>query len=104
MKRVCPAAITLFFLIGFLVGPSSLAAEKALDPVCLTEVDKTKALSHEWEGKVYSFCSEKCKDEYVKNPDKYGCTCPLEVCKKTGFDCAYFRGKEGKCQCYKRKR
>src|SRR3989338_567549 len=96
--------IALILLVGAFVGSYSLAAEKALDPVCLVEVDKAKTNSYEWGGKVYNFCSEKCRGEFVKNPDKYGCICLLENCKKTGFDCAYFRGKEGSCQCYKRPR
>lgn len=104
MKRVFYVLITLTFLVGLLESHPLLAAEKALDPVCLMEVDKAKAISYEWEGKVYSFCSERCKDEFLKNTDKYGCICPLENCKKGGFDCAYFKGKEGKCQCYKRGR
>jgi len=42
------------------------------DPVCGTEVDEaeTKAKS-EYKGKKYSFCSEKCKIQFDKEPMKY---------------------------------
>jgi YHS domain-containing protein len=45
---------------------------KVKDPVCGMEFDKSKAkATHEYNGKTYYFCMEKCKEDFVKNPAKY---------------------------------
>ena len=42
------------------------------DPVCGMEVgDIKKALSEEYHGKVYYFCSDKCKKTFKKDPASY---------------------------------
>ena len=42
------------------------------DPVCGMDVDPNKAeWSTEYMGQIYYFCSPQCKEEFVKNPDKY---------------------------------
>ena len=43
----------------------------AIDPVCNMSVEREKAISIEWEGKVYSFCAQGCRDEFVNNPKKF---------------------------------
>jgi len=40
------------------------------DPVCGMSVDKT-ALSANYEGRTYYFCSEGCKKKFDDNPDQY---------------------------------
>jgi len=43
-----------------------------VDPVCGMEFKKEKAkASHEYNGKTYYFCTERCKDKFVENPGQY---------------------------------
>ncbi|GAB63248.1 MAG: YHS domain-containing protein [Candidatus Jettenia sp.] len=47
-------------------------AEAVKDPVCGMEVgDTKKALSEEYKGNVYYFCSEQCKKTFKKDPASY---------------------------------
>ena len=42
------------------------------DPVCKQIIDKKEAkFSIVYNGEKYYFCSAHCKDEFVKNPEKY---------------------------------
>jgi Cu+-exporting ATPase len=41
------------------------------DPVCGMEVKSPSAYSAEVGGTEYDFCSEKCKNDFLSNPDKY---------------------------------
>ena len=42
------------------------------DPVCSMTVDEKKTkLTSNYEGKVFYFCSNHCKEEFDKNPRKY---------------------------------
>jgi len=42
------------------------------DPVCKAKIKKTEAsATSEYQGKLYYFCSEKCRDKFDKNPDNY---------------------------------
>lgn len=44
----------------------------AKDPVCNMDVDETKAAAKsEFKGNVYYFCSQICKEKFVKEPEKY---------------------------------
>ena len=44
----------------------------ARDPVCGMEVDEAKAeATARHEGKEYFFCSERCRDAFLRNPDAY---------------------------------
>jgi len=43
-----------------------------IDVVCGMEVDPTKAPAEtEYEGKLYYFCSEGCRDEFESDPEEY---------------------------------
>ncbi len=45
---------------------------KLTDPVCGMSVTKeTAAGSYTYQGKTYYFCSQSCKDNFVKDPQKY---------------------------------
>lgn len=45
---------------------------KVKDPVCGMEIEKEKAkATYEYKGKTYYFCMEKCKKEFIKDPEKY---------------------------------
>jgi YHS domain-containing protein len=41
------------------------------DPVCGKEIDARNAISETFEGHEFSFCSQKCKDEFNRHPDRY---------------------------------
>jgi Cu+-exporting ATPase len=42
------------------------------DHVCDMEVDeRTAAASYEYEDDTYYFCSEKCKNKFVDDPESY---------------------------------
>jgi len=44
----------------------------AIDPVCGMQVDeKSAAASYEYKGKKYYFCDPGCKDDFIKEPEKY---------------------------------
>jgi len=43
---------------------------KAIDPVCGMGIEKDR-ISTTYEGATYYFCSEDCRMEFQKNPDKY---------------------------------
>jgi YHS domain-containing protein len=47
-----------------------MAIEK--DPVCGMDVDtETSALSYEYEGRTYWFCSRGCLLDFKEDPEKY---------------------------------
>jgi YHS domain-containing protein len=47
-------------------------AETAKDPVCGMSVKKAEAkYTYDYKGTTYYFCSEGCKTEFSKNPEKY---------------------------------
>ena len=41
------------------------------DPVCGMTVKADSPLRHEHDGKTYWFCSDMCRDRFVKDPAKY---------------------------------
>ncbi len=44
----------------------------AIDPVCDMEVDPTlAAVSTEYGGRTYYFCSDECKAEFESNPQLF---------------------------------
>ncbi len=44
----------------------------AKDPVCNMDVDeRTAAGKSEFRGQAYYFCSEQCKQQFDKNPERY---------------------------------
>jgi Cu+-exporting ATPase len=44
----------------------------ARDPVCGMQVDEAKAeATARHEGKDYFFCSERCRDAFIRNPSAY---------------------------------
>lgn len=47
-------------------------AEAVIDPVCgMIVSDIKKALSEEYKGKVYYFCSENCRKTFKKSPKSF---------------------------------
>ena len=50
----------------------SKSSNKVQDPVCLMKVEKDEdALSYEYRGETYYFCSENCKEQFRQNPDQF---------------------------------
>jgi len=46
--------------------------DKTKDPVCKKKIRKKEAVAtSEYEGKLYYFCSQKCKEEFDRDPEKY---------------------------------
>lgn len=41
------------------------------DPVCGTILDVDKAIEIVYKGKRIFFCSKKCRDIFLKNPNRY---------------------------------
>ncbi len=49
---------------------------KLKDPVCGMDVTEQSHHSAEHEGRHYYFCSAKCQNKFVEDPDKYAVTPP----------------------------
>ena len=41
-----------------------------MDRVCGMELDECSE-SYDFKGKTYCFCSEECKDQFKKSPDRF---------------------------------
>ena len=41
------------------------------DPICEMKVDQTVTDTAHYNGKLYGFCSESCKESFKENPAKY---------------------------------
>lgn len=46
-------------------------ANAALDPICGMAVDRDQALSAEYEGASYYFCTPECREQFLRAPDAY---------------------------------
>ena len=89
--------LTLFMIIAFIFVFSGIAQQvegTVICPVSGKEIKKTEAkASYEYQGKMYYFCCKKCKEKFMKNPEKYlqkeVYTCPMHPDVKSD--------KPGKC-------
>lgn len=43
----------------------------ATDPVCSMKVEREKAVTTEWDGQLYSFCSKGCRREFLEEPEQF---------------------------------
>lgn len=41
------------------------------DPVCGMSVEPSSALTAEFEGRTYHFCSEGCREAFLEDPHRY---------------------------------
>jgi YHS domain-containing protein len=41
------------------------------DPVCGQDIEREAAVTSSYEGELYYFCSEHCREEFEDNPDLY---------------------------------
>jgi YHS domain-containing protein len=61
-------------LIGFAIFAALFWVTRrrgATDPVCGMQVDRARALTAEYAGHTYYFCSEHCRDEFTQEPEHY---------------------------------
>ncbi|MGE5256452.1 MAG: YHS domain-containing protein [Hyphomicrobiales bacterium] len=46
---------------------------EAVDPVCGMKADSSNApIAYDAKGRLFYFCSLTCRDEFEKNPERYG--------------------------------
>src|SRR6266700_8176994 len=53
-------------------------ATMATDPVCGMKIECEKAVTTEWEGQVFSFCSKGCRSEFLEEPQQFLNAVPQE--------------------------
>jgi YHS domain-containing protein len=73
-KRSKILALFLVFLFSLAISgiAQQQAEEKVVCPVCGHQFNKSGArATYEYEGKNYYFCSNVCKENFMKNPEKY---------------------------------
>jgi P-type Cu+ transporter len=53
-------------------GVMSMEKIKDFDFVCGAEFDRDKSAgSYDYKGKTYYFCSEHCRESFIRNPDVF---------------------------------
>jgi YHS domain-containing protein len=52
-------------------GPSPLAINEDVDPVCGMTVDRSSASTATFQGKTYHFCSDSCRRKFEASPAAY---------------------------------
>ena len=72
-------------------------ADKVKDPVCGMTIAKG-AIKADWDKADWFFCSEVCREKFVKEPAKYAKACPCATTMK-GCDCTHCEGKREPCDC-----
>jgi YHS domain-containing protein len=65
------AIITTVCVSALAQGRKSTKTDKAKDPVCGLMVEKDPALSTNYKGKTYYFCSKTDAQKFKKEPEKY---------------------------------
>ncbi|MFQ5957345.1 MAG: YHS domain-containing protein [Candidatus Brocadiales bacterium] len=97
MRPTFILSILFSFILLTCTGLATPAvAEKVFDPVCEMKIettDETTVLA-DYDGKTYSFCSEKCFSKFEQSPDDYACPCP-----PGSDDCAHCQGRAARCPC-----
>lgn len=43
----------------------------ATDPVCGMTVEREKDIHYEWDGQVFYFCAQGCRDEFANDPERF---------------------------------
>lgn len=85
MRRLAPFLLLLLFACK----PAQVAPGpgEAVDCVCATNRDlacilvpKSDDMPHaDYQGRRYYFCSERCKADFLKDPEKYKGACPKDT-------------------------
>ena len=42
-----------------------------IDPVCRQDIERENAVTLSYEGELYYFCSERCRQAFEENPELY---------------------------------
>ena len=61
-------------------------ATMATDPVCDMKIEREKAVTAEWEGQSYYFCSRGCRNEFLEEPQHFLREIPLRKRYSAGPD------------------
>ncbi len=95
MRLMSLSILVLISVLFMGLAPVAMA-EKVFDPVCKIKIEEEDdtTIQAEYDGKVYSFCSEECFDQFKAYPDNYACACPPE-----SEVCAHCGGSEARCKC-----
>jgi len=48
-----------------------ISQEKVVDPVCGMEIDPRRALEHEYQEKIFHFCSANCEAHFKQDPERF---------------------------------
>lgn len=95
-RRACLLTLVAFLAVGWSSLAIAQEGRKMYDPVCGMAAGKDTPHVTEYSGKKYSFCSDKCRAEFLKEPVKYACFCPDAAA------CPYCRGESATCPCEKK--
>ena len=72
LSRILALLVIITFAAALVGIAQPQEEETVVCPVGCGKFKKSEAkATYEYEGKTYYFCSEKCKEEFVKNPEKY---------------------------------
>ncbi|HHT9132258.1 MAG TPA: YHS domain-containing protein [Candidatus Tripitaka californicus] len=70
-RRACLLTLVAFLALGWSSLAIAQEGRNMYDPVCGMKAGKDTPHVTEYSGKKYSFCSDKCKAEFLKEPVKY---------------------------------
>ncbi len=84
-------------IAGNPASTAEAAGEKVFDPSCGMKIDKDSAVTCEYQGETYYFCSEVCKANFKKAPEELACVCATEG--TPGCGCAHCGETAAKCGC-----
>jgi len=52
-------------------GEFKQAITMTIDPVCGMSIETDQAITAPWQGQVFHFCAQGCRDEFLASPEKY---------------------------------
>ena len=86
-------------IAGFPASAAEAAVEvkKVFDPSCQMQIDKDSAVTYEYQGETYYFCSEECKANFTKAPEELACVC--KTAGMPGCECAHCQETAARCGC-----
>lgn len=71
-SKVFALFLAVLIVFVFALAAQEQTDETAVCPVSGKQIKKSEAkATYEYEGKTYYFCCEKCKEEFMKSPEKY---------------------------------
>jgi YHS domain-containing protein len=71
-SKVLAMFLALSFVLTLAVAARLQAGDMVVDPVCGMEMKKSEAkVTYEYMGKTFYFCSEECKEKFIKMHEKH---------------------------------